>query len=57
MFWMGVWGSEECALNRSHVRVKALIRNATVSSLGPRCPWDHEAGAHPAMPLCSCNLH
>lgn len=49
MFWMGVWGSEECVLNKSHVKVKALISNATVSSLGPCCPGDREAGAHPAM--------
>lgn len=41
MFWMGVWGSVECVLNKSHVKVKALISNATVSSLGLCCPGDH----------------
>lgn len=40
MFWMGVWGSVECVLNKSHVKVKALISNATVSSLGLSCPGD-----------------
>lgn len=40
MFWMGVWGSVECVLNKSHVKVKALISNATVSSLGLCCPGD-----------------
>lgn len=48
MFWIGVWGSVECVLNKSHVKVRALISNATVSLLGLRCPGDPEAGTHPS---------